>query len=248
MHARQMVALEIVIYIRLPIALHAVVATLHEVHFRERKFRDLGRKLAQVFGEGWSMGIEIDKYPLLPRFAANWTQAKLIVMEILDALHFGRAEQVAFERVSPAVVAATKDLARAATFGGWPRAMAADVVKAAQSAIIPAGNKNGFARDLRSEIVAGLRDLLATTHYLPSAREDPVALIAENLRIKIKTGRQAPGASNIPFAHEFVSARHATLRNIPGDSPRTKFRLRPVQHSWVARDADIGAPLFSRVQ
>src|ERR1051326_1494349 len=101
MHARQMVALEIVIYIRLPIALHAVVATLHEVHFRERKFRDLGRKLAQVFGEGWSMGIEIDKYPLLPRFAANWTQAKLIVMEILDALHFGRAEQVAFERVSP---------------------------------------------------------------------------------------------------------------------------------------------------
>src|SRR5262249_24878572 len=75
--------------------------------------------------------------------------------------------------------------------------MPADVIKASQSPIGTAHNKERFADHLGREIISRLRDLIVMSHNLPRAREDFSSLRVEHLPIVVQRRRKRPRARYI---------------------------------------------------
>ena len=121
---------------------------------------------------GLRIGIEIYEDEIEPFLGAHRGQREIFCAKILHAFDLGGAEQRAVERISPAVIAAAEEFARAAAFGRRSGAMAADVIKTSQLSVCAAHEQQGFAHQFGGEIVAGLFDLAGVTHDLPGARED----------------------------------------------------------------------------
>ena len=77
MHARQVIALEIVIHVRLPVTLHHVVTTLTESQLLQTKTLRLRRQFAQRRQQRLGCRVEIHENPIRPFFGANGTQAEI---------------------------------------------------------------------------------------------------------------------------------------------------------------------------
>jgi hypothetical protein len=72
---------------------------------------------------------------------AYWHESEILRAKSFDALDLGCVDQRTVKTIGPAVIAAPKELARAAAFDGWACPVAADVVEPAQLAIGAAHNE-----------------------------------------------------------------------------------------------------------
>jgi len=103
----------------------------------------LGGQFAQRFAQGAGPGIEIDEDEVEPFLDANRGEAEVLGIENFDAIKFGGDQQSAVETVGPAVVAAAEELAVSAAGGGVTGAMAANVIKAPENAVLAARDESG---------------------------------------------------------------------------------------------------------
>src|SRR5437868_7460683 len=114
MHRGKMVALEKIVDVDLPVALHEVIVTLVKAHAGEIELGGLGREFAEGGGQRFRSGIEVNENQALPLGSLHGAQREIGMREITRPFHLRRVEQLPVERVSPAVIAAAKDLARSA--------------------------------------------------------------------------------------------------------------------------------------
>src|SRR5208337_686435 len=84
--ARYVVALEIVVDVGLPVAVHFVGAALGKLHVREIELAGMGGQATQARAKRGSLGIEIDEDKVEPLLEANGDEAELFRIEILHAL------------------------------------------------------------------------------------------------------------------------------------------------------------------
>src|SRR5881398_2218226 len=91
MHAGQVIALEIVVDINLPVALHHVFAPLGQLELLQPVLRGLLRQFAQAGDQSPSSRIEVNKDPRSPFPNGNGLQAKLGMIEVWPATrsHWG---------------------------------------------------------------------------------------------------------------------------------------------------------------
>ena len=155
---RDVVALEIVVDVDLPVRLQGVVAALerHQLGEAEPGRFDLGGDLAQEVGERRRAGVEIHERHRPELFDARLAQPHLLRPEALDALHLARPEQTAIEPVGPTVVAALQRGRVAAALDDPAGAMRADVPERAQRAVATAGGEQRIAGHLAGHEVAGV--------------------------------------------------------------------------------------------
>ena len=197
MHAGQVVTLEIVINISLPVALHVVSATLKQLHPGKTKTFGLRGKLSQALDQRLGSGIKIDEDQIEPFFGSHRSQRKLFGIESGLAFKFGGADERAVKPVGPTVIAATKQFSRTASLGGRSGAMAADVIETAQFALSPAHQQKRLAQNLGGEEVSGICQLIAMADHLPGPGEDSISLSREQQGIGVERRRNRPGAGNV---------------------------------------------------
>ena len=170
MHVRQVVALEIVVHVDLPVAGHFVGdAAAKRVAGQARAQADVDslRPRGEVHAR-----IEGGEHQSLPLHHGHLGQADVLGTEPGRVGHVGRGAQTAVEAVVPAVVAAAQG-ARAAPVAQGQRsgAVAADVVQAAQDAVLAAHDQQRHAGDLTHQVVAGLGHAFGRAEQLPTACE-----------------------------------------------------------------------------
>jgi hypothetical protein len=192
MDARQMVALQVVINVCLPIALHVIRAALEEFHFREWEFVSLPGQLTQRLKQWCRPRIKIHEHEIEPFFGSYRCQRKVLWTKPLDAFDLSGTDQRAIEVIRPSVICAAKQLARPATLSGRTGAMAAYVIETSQLLIGSADKQQRFARHFGCEVVSGIRYLAAVSHDLPGSGEDLFFLGSEYFRIGVNSGRQCP--------------------------------------------------------
>src|SRR6202795_1531519 len=195
--ARQVVSLEIVVDIGLPVAVHAVGAALGKLHAAERELLGMGRQLAQRLAQRAGLGIEIDENEVEPFLDANRDAAEVFRIKIFDAVEFGRDEQSAVEGVGPTVVAAAEKFAVSAAGGGGAGAMAADVMEASKNAVVAASDEERLSDEVKGKVVARARGLAHVADDLPGGGEQPGLFVLKSGRAEIKRCGQGGSASDV---------------------------------------------------
>ena len=141
---------------------------------------------------------EIDKQRALPLGNGHAVKPVLGAVNLVGT-HVRRANQLAIESVGPGVVR-TLDCAlqRAGTGIAQQRAaMAADVVKGTQFAIMVTHDNDVLSGDVGCVVRAGLRDVLGPTNAGPRASEDAVDLALERGLRAVRVG----GKRDVGTAH-----------------------------------------------
>src|SRR4029077_10926649 len=205
----------------------------------ELEFARLLRNVAEKFGKSRRLQIEVDEDELLPGFAAQRDHAHGGAIEKFHAVDFGRADQTAIERVSPAVIGAVQNLLATRALGDGSRAVTADIAEGAQRPRLVACDDPGFAGYIECEICfrvsnRALHSLQSAAalgqraNELPGAEEDALLLKAEHrrigvvarrerfrafqLRINVQTERFAHHGRKLSIQAEKFKARHASGR------------------------------------
>ena len=145
------VALEIIVDVDLPVAIDDVVAALDGLQAFELEAAGLFGNFAEIGRERLGVLIEIDEDELLPDFERQRDHAHGAAVEELDAFNIRRADQTAIERVGPAMIAATKDIFAAAVLRDGAGAVAADVAEGAERAFFVPHNDDRFTSDIDGE-------------------------------------------------------------------------------------------------
>ena len=86
--ARHMVALEIIVDVGFPVAVHLVGAALEELHASEIELPGVRGQFAQRFAQRPGFGIEIDEDQVEPFLEANGSEAEFRGIKIFDAIKF----------------------------------------------------------------------------------------------------------------------------------------------------------------
>src|SRR5215471_2123626 len=205
MNHGDVVGVEIIVDIDLPVAVDDVVAALGKRQVFELEFARLLRNVAEKFGKCRRLRIEVDKDELLPGFAAQRDHAHGGAIEEFHAVDFGRADQAAIERVSPAVIGAVQNLLATRALGDGSRTVTADIAEGAQGPRFVARDDYRFAGYIECEICfrvsnRALHSLQCTAalaqraNELPGAAEDALLLKAEHRWIGVVARRQRFGA------------------------------------------------------
>ncbi len=184
-HDRDVVPLEVVVHVDLPVARDLVVVLLEEPHVLEGKGGGLFRNRAEHLLEGRRRGVEAYEQKRSPRLHARRGQILLRLLETAHAVPLGRGQELSIQAVGPAVIAAHERLAVARSARDGAGAVAADVGKRMQGAVVGARHDQGLVRHRAGEVVAGERDLLGVTDELPGLRENPVLFALEDGRIAV---------------------------------------------------------------
>ena len=145
------VALEIVVDVHLPVAIDDVISALDGLQAFELEAASLFGNFAEIGGKRFGVRIEVDEDELLPGFQAQRKHAHGAAVEEFDAFDVRRADEAAVERVRPAMIAAAKNIFAAAALGDGAGAMAADVAESAQRALLVADDDYRFADDIDGE-------------------------------------------------------------------------------------------------
>ena len=192
MRDRQVVALEVVVDVDLPVALDDVVAPLDERACGRRRSRPrhLGRDGAHHLGQRRRVVGQVDEDERAPALDAHGDEAEVLLGEALGVLHLGRGAQAAVEPVRPAVVAALERLAVALRERDLARAMPADVVEGAQLAVEAVRDDDRLVEDRDRDEVADALELIGPCHELPGAAEDPLLLALEDVGVEVVARRQ----------------------------------------------------------
>ncbi len=107
----------------------------NSLHPAKTKAFGLRGKVAQALDQRFGSGIKIDEDQIEPFFGPHRSQRKFFGIETSLPFKFRGADERAVKPVGPAVIAAAKELARTASLGRRPGAMAANVVETAQFAL-----------------------------------------------------------------------------------------------------------------
>jgi hypothetical protein len=142
--------------------------------------------LAEKLTEGWRLTLEINENQVEPFLDADRSEPEFFAIEIFNAFEFRSHQQSAIEAVGPAVVGAAKQLPVSATRGGVAGPMAANVIKAAEDAILAPGNEERLAQQIEREIVSGLSRLTDMADKLPGRRKKSFLFFFEVFRPKVK--------------------------------------------------------------
>ena len=201
MHHRQVVALEIVVDVHLPVAGDVPLLPRHVAHLLAAEGRDAGRHVLEHVEQRRRLAVEVGEDERAPRGDLHRYEMHLRGVEPLDTLHLRRADQGAVETVGPAVVAALQGVALPASLGDGAGAVQAHVVECAQRVVI-AEHDDGIVADGGGEVLAVLRHLLAATDELPGVREDPLALQLQIHRIVVEPRRDGGGARDVRIERE----------------------------------------------
>ena len=145
MHARQVIAFEIVIHISFPVALHHICAALESLHTCNKKSVDLPRQFAEAFSQRLGIRIEIHEHKVEPLLGSHRHKREIFWPKSFDALDLGGANQRPVKIISPAVITAAEELARPASLGWRSSAVAAYIVKSAQHSIGTPHNQQWLA-------------------------------------------------------------------------------------------------------
>src|SRR5262249_12142144 len=105
-----------------------------------------------------------------------------------------RLQELAVERVGPAVIAALQNGAFPLPFRHRAGAVAADVGQRAQRAVVAADDEQRLAGQRGGEEVAHGAHLVGAPDELPRPREDVPLLAAQDRRIDVEARRKCRGA------------------------------------------------------
>jgi len=193
------VALEIVVNVNLPIAIDDVVAALGKLQAFKLKTTRLLRNLTEIRGQGLGLQIDIHKDEPFPGFAAKRHHAHGAAVEKFNTVNVRRTNQAAIQSISPAVILATQNVLAAAAKRDRTGTMAANVAESTQFPLLVANDDDGFTCDIGGEITFGVGDgafyavnfsagLAESSDELPSALEDASFLDFKNRGIGVKAG------------------------------------------------------------
>ena len=189
MHDRDVIALEVVVDIHLPVAIELPIfprrkpkrACIARVHLIEQ--------FANHLGERRSVRVEIDEEKSEPRLDAKLRQRARLAFESDDAIELRRLQQTSLERIRPSVIAALQHRTFAFAFRDGTGAMTTNVGHRPDDTIVAAHDQQRFIGDDRREKLSRFRDLFGATGQLPCAREDGAILIAEDRGVDVVARR-----------------------------------------------------------
>src|ERR1700722_4276353 len=109
--------------------------------------------------------------------------------------------------------------------------MTADVVKATQNSVFPAGDQKRLSDEIESEVVTRKRRLVHVADELPTGSEELGFLFFKCPRVKIETRGQSGGASDVAIGlrlqvrHGLSGAGHSIAEGIRPccESPPERF-------------------------
>src|SRR5579863_7504206 len=205
MRDRDVIPLEIVIDVDLPVALDHVISPLSELQTVETKAPRLFGNVAEKHGERFRARVEINEDEVFPGFDAERHHAHCAAIEKLHAFDVRCPDQSTVERIGPPMVAAAQDVLAAAARRDRPRAMAAYVAKCSQPAFFVTRDDDRFACNIRREKTLGITnraldavDLAAVVikraDKLPRAPKNALLFKIEDRRIDVKARSQRLGA------------------------------------------------------
>ena len=226
-HGRAVQALVVVVDQDLPVGLHLGHGAVADPQRRQVEARQRQRRevlVCQRLLERHRVGVEVDEQEALPDGDLDRPQAQGVAVDLVLA-HVGRADQAAVEGVCPGVVGALDGALQAA--GGVvaePRAaVPADVVEAAQLALLGAHHDHALAGHVDRHEVAGLVQALVAAGVEPGAREHPLALEVEHLGGVVVAARQRLHLAwrHLSKIHEDrdLPAIQAALSHLIGSNP-----------------------------
>ena len=190
MHHRQVVALQIVLHIGLPVAADPVRASLHQ-----RQVRHSGRPARRQRGQGGLQPIsplaKVDEHQPAPDLHADREQAEGARVEPRQIAKVRRRPQPPVQRIAPAVVAAGERLAAISRTIRHQRAspMPTDIVEPGQSPVRLPHHHHRRAADHIGDVVSGARQLADMADELPRPSQDRSAVGREGVRSLIEGGR-----------------------------------------------------------
>ena len=187
-HHRQVIALEVVVDVDLPVAGDLVVLPHHPPHALGVEVRRALRDVLEEIAERRGLRIDVDEDERTPACHLHRLQVHVGGREALHTFHLRRAKQIPLQVVRPPVVLALERLPLAAAVCDRTGTVQADVVKRAQRIAI-AKDDERLARDFGGEELSALRDLLRPPDELPCPREDLLALELEIDGIDVEPSR-----------------------------------------------------------
>ena len=185
-----MIPLKVVIDVHLPVALHDVVASLHELHLvhRESGGGNLTWDRAEDLFERWCIRTEVGKDEWSEDGGAHWDQAEVLFAEPLGLVHLWAVLECTVEPIRPAVIAALQALAISLAQRHLAGAVSADVVEARDRAVEAVHENDRLVEDVGRHKVARSREVGGARHDLPGAIEDRGAFALVNLRREVFVG------------------------------------------------------------
>src|SRR6185437_13163501 len=205
------IALEVIVDVIFPVAGDVVVVMAMEGVGVERSLAQPRVDPGHDFRERHH-GIERRERESAPFGHGRFRQTDRGGIEIAYAVHFGRAQQAAIQRVAPAMVVAAQALGVAAVTGRQrTSAMAADVVQGAQRAVVPAHQQQRHASDVRNDVVAGIGKLVGTREPLPAVREDRATVAFEAFGAGVKGRGKRRGAFQLLRCGVLIVGLHHRL-------------------------------------
>jgi hypothetical protein len=196
-HVRDVVALEVVVDVDLPVAGDvvadaAVVAVAFQVPVRAQALVDVLDEGVERRGVAF---IHCCEHQALPNANGELRQLHLVHFEVGRRAHFRRGAQRAVERVGPAVIAAAQRLRRqAVALRERTGTMSADVVEDADFAIGTTHGDHRQAGEVADHVVAGVLQLAHVRKELPTAVEDQATVGRRHRRVGVVVRRQCRGA------------------------------------------------------
>src|SRR6267154_73789 len=210
-HARDVVALKIIVNVGLPVALHLVGAPVGKFHSAEIELFGLAGQFSQGLVQRRRFSIQIDEDEIETFLEANRNQTKFRRVEILHPVKFRSHEQRAVKAGGPAMVAAAKEFPAAAT-GSWiTGAMPAASGKAAKDAIVAPGDKERLAEEVEGKVVSCSRGLVDMARNLPCCRKKALLFFFEGLWTEIQRRRQRRGVCDVEIYMNVWHARYLIL-------------------------------------
>ncbi len=168
MHQRQVIALEEIVHVRLPVAGHVEYVAPREPHCREVHGPDALRDAGVNGIEVRHPVVQRDEHQALPLADAQRRQSYVVDREVLRVLHLGCADQPALVVVEPAMVFAAQVVhALAAAVRERASPVPANVGKCPQHAVAAAQDDHRCPRQVLDHVIACIRQLLAVRHELP---------------------------------------------------------------------------------
>ena len=146
MDDRDVVPLEVVVDVDLPIAGELVLFAHDVAHRCTAKSRDAAGDVSEHILERRCGAVEIHEDERPPRRNGDGAKAHVGGRESFDAFHLRRAKQLALEAVGPSVVLALKRLSLATAVRDRARAVKTYVVKPTQRCLHLAGRRSNRFR------------------------------------------------------------------------------------------------------
>ena len=211
-HHGQVVTLEVVVDVDLPVACQVPLPAHHPLHPFGVEFLRPRRDVLEKMGQWRRLVVQVAEDERAPRRDLHRQQVHILGTEVGRPLHLRRANQGAGERIGPAVVFALHRLPLAAAGRHRAGAVQADVVEAAQRLPV-AHDHDRLPGDVDDDVRPRPDQLLGPRRQLPGPTEDPVLLEFEIDRIVVEARRERARRSNVGVEREMEG--HAVREGDP---------------------------------